>query len=672
MRILQLLFHNQNRNITQFLRFEQQDLFDHTIVYNPADSKPNLEVDLTEYDYIFYNNVDFAFEATAVVEAIRQMEAQQVDIAKLTLKNIDAITLYDFTTSDVRELFSSIIIKANAYPEQSLIAKYYLAQLESSHKLYIESNYIGRDLRNLWYKEDILYGFNDLIDHVPATTFAHCFIDDSAMIQYVERIFNHKSFEKDISQALQQRTFDSIRKLIAVCPGFKEEETSEMYLFYRLLEQHFDEEALNALILYRSESYWRKQVEHIEANYDVDHIDIRQSAAWKKTQKFRNVRGQVKKLARKVEKVGLKVLASQIKRDLKKPIWLISERTNTASDNSYFFFEYLRKHQNEVVAYYLIDKTATKALEKLLPLGHVVYLKSFKHKLMMLLADEYITSFTIEETIMPYHGKLYRELYQQELAEKQIISIQHGMIIHNIAPYLSKKDYLVDYITANSQYERQIICETLGYKPEEVLITGMARHDNLLKHRQFNDEILFMPTWQRGLQNLTVAQFLETEYYQKIKELVTDKRLVDYLEAHQLKLNILMHPQFEKYARYLTREHPLIQYLTTEQVDIPSMVASCKCLITDFSSVAVDFLFQQKNVIFYQYNKYASHHVASKTIQYRDIGQVVSDLDQFFEALHTISEHDFKLIEPYQDSYDKLFEVKSQTRKTLFETLKQL
>ncbi|RIL19771.1 hypothetical protein BUY99_11725, partial [Staphylococcus gallinarum] len=47
-------------------------------------------------------------------------------------------------------------------------------------------------------------------------------------------------------------------------------------------------------------------------------------------------------------------------------------------------------------------------------------------------------------------------------------------------------------------------------------------------------------------------------------------------------------------------------------IEIPNMIAKSKFLITDFSSVAVDFLFQQKNVIFYQYNKYVSHHVPSK------------------------------------------------------------
>lgn len=75
----------------------------------------------------------------------------------------------------------------------------------------------------------------------------------------------------------------------------------------------------------------------------------------------------------------------------------------------------------------------------------------------MLAADNYITSFTAEETLLPYNNQLYKHIYQQELAQKKIISIQHGMIIHNISPYLSKNNYLVNYITANNQFENKLL-----------------------------------------------------------------------------------------------------------------------------------------------------------------------------------------------------------------------
>ena len=41
-------------------------------------------------------------------------------------------------------------------------------------------------------------------------------------------------------------------------------------------------------------------------------------------------------------------------------------------------------------------------------------------------------------------------------------------------------------------------------------------------------------------------------------------------------------------------EHAEIEFCSMSDVEIPTAIAQSKFLITDFSSVAVDFLFQQK------------------------------------------------------------------------------
>ena len=47
-----------------------------------------------------------------------------------------------------------------------------------------------------------------------------------------------------------------------------------------------------------------------------------------------------------------------------KPIWLISERKDSASDNSYFLFKYLTQQCSEIKAYYILDKHARHAHAK--------------------------------------------------------------------------------------------------------------------------------------------------------------------------------------------------------------------------------------------------------------------------------------------------------------------
>ena len=62
----------------------------------------------------------------------------------------------------------------------------------------------------------------------------------------------------------------------------------------------------------------------------------------------------------------------------------------------------------------------------------------------------------------------------------------------------------------------------------------------------------------------------------------------------------------------------------------------------------------------------------SKQIQYRDIGQVVTTIEQVTEALQKLAANDFKLLPQYQIAYDKLFEVKHHINQTLVDTIKQL
>ncbi len=83
-------------------------------------------------------------------------------------------------------------------------------------------------------------------------------------------------------------------------------------------------------------------------------------------------------------------------------------------------------------------------------------------------------------------------------------------------------------------------------------------------------------------------------------------------------------------------------------------------------------MFQKKNVIFYQYNKDAFHHVSSKQIAYSDIGTIVVNIDEMLDSLQEIEKHDYNLLPNFIDSYEKLFEVKTNIRETIVENIKNL
>lgn len=643
----------------------------------------NRKINTRDYDYVYFRNPAYLVEKDTILKTAEKLRENKIQNAEFTFREVDQVDLSVLTTFNYKGLLSSSLIEVKDRQDIIFGDTFYKTKFEKKPKIYIQAHYAEQPLLSESSKlhidleklepYEVIHAINVLIETnyiYELKSNGKINMSDNEILKNIHSLISSDEFVKDIGKDIQYQVLVKIEQLLNIVDL---EENIENKLFFELVKKGYFDEALKEVAIFKSYSYWNNIEKDIENKYSVEFVDIRNSIAWKKTQKFRDFRINLKKKKYQIERHILEMIAKvNFRKD--KEIWLISERTNTASDNSYFLYKYLKEKQKEVDVYYLIDKKAHKAIDKLEPLGRksIIYLSTLKHKLMMIKADKLITSFTIEETMMPYNTKNYLEIYSDILERKDVVSIQHGMIINNVSPYLSKNSYWVDYITVNNKYEKDIIMNTLGFKDDEVFITGMARQDNLLKNSSMGNTVIFMPTWQRELQHLSPSQFVHSEYYLKIKELVNDKRMFNYLKNNRLVLKVLLHPQFNKYINLLNSNNPLIEFLSLESIDLPTLIAEAKFLITDFSSVSVDFLFQQKNILFYQYNKYALHHVPTEDIRYIDIGKVVTNLNDLFEALDSFSANDFKLLPVYQSSYEKLFEIKSDIRSHIFQTIKSL
>ncbi|QQT17443.1 CDP-glycerol glycerophosphotransferase family protein [Staphylococcus equorum] len=674
MEILLILFKTKNMNKNNFEKLANSSFFSDVIIIDEEFDRFTYQIEKS-YDFVLFANPNFEIKVEQVSNGMKKIKNSSVNVVQWTLRDVDSIKNNRYSFANYRDLFSPVLINLDSQISQISLQDYFNAISYIKEKAYIGTFYIGRDLRNKIYKEDLTNLTIALLNYSSEKSFLSIFQTETDLINFFDFIIDNQVFEKIISKDQQLKLLKLMNLKLKNIKGLQLKEKTNLHLVYRLIFEKYYDEALAALILFRSRRYWYHTLNRMKSILgDID-FDISQMEAWKKTQKLRNARIRMNEFVLYTEKFLLKCTANILHPFMNKQIWLITERKDSASDNSYFLFEYVNKNRRDIKTYYILEKNAEKAKNKVKQVGKVVNFSSIKHKLLMLLADKYITSFTIEETLLPYDTSVYKKIYKKELLKKIIISIQHGMIIHNISPYLSKSQYSIDYITANSQYEKDIIVETLGYNNDDVLITGMSRHDNLLDKSvatQYTKEVLFMPTWQRGLQNLTVSQFLESNFYKKIYSLLNNERLIQFLKREQLHLNVLMHPQFEKYVQYLKSNKEEITFLSMSDVEIPNMIAKSKFLITDFSSVAVDFLFQQKNVVFYQYNKYVSHHVPSKQIKYSDIGQIVTDLVELESALNNLRNNDYNLLPQYKNSYEKLFEVKENVRKNTVNTIMNL
>ncbi|WP_127531969.1 CDP-glycerol glycerophosphotransferase family protein [Paenibacillus kobensis] len=319
-----------------------------------------------------------------------------------------------------------------------------------------------------------------------------------------------------------------------------------------------------------------------------------------------------------------------------KEIWLIAERPSQAEDNGYEFFKYCRETYPNRNAFYVIDRNSPH-VDRVSQYGNVIYHSSWKHIIYMLAASKYISAWTTRESLIPSRA-FFNQLFGEQVASKMNICLQHGMIIHNISPYLHKELYGLNYIFCSSNKEKEIIKNTLGYRDEEIFVTGLSRFDQLRRSTVEKQQILVMPTWRRYLSKQDEQFFVQSDFYRMYDRLLNNTRLIALLKRYNYELIFYMHHNLQSFSGLFHSRSNLIKVMGPHDARVAELLRSSRLLVTDYSSVATDFLYMKKPVLFYQFDPYHNHHSEVEEIKYRDIGEVVQDDQALISGIEQVLE----------------------------------
>ncbi|MET0447556.1 MAG: hypothetical protein ABW004_04095, partial [Aeromicrobium sp.] len=83
---------------------------------------------------------------------------------------------------------------------------------------------------------------------------------------------------------------------------------------------------------------------------------------------------------------------------LGREIWLVGERADTARDNGYHLFTYLRRERPDVRAYYVLDPSSDR-FEELSRLGRVVRHSSWRHRVLMVHATVLANAYSVKHMV---------------------------------------------------------------------------------------------------------------------------------------------------------------------------------------------------------------------------------------------------------------------------------
>lgn len=277
-------------------------------------------------------------------------------------------------------------------------------------------------------------------------------------------------------------------------------------------------------------------------------------------------------------------------------VWVVGEKSYKAQDNGFHFFKYMRTHHPELPVYYIIEEDSNE-IQNVLPFGNVIYYKSPEHFKIMLQAD-YICTTHHPELIFPTNSVIYTKKIKATR-----VFLQHGVLgTKNLSNINGNqlKDFNVDLFITSSEREKQIVVRDLKFDSSQVAVTGLARFDNLFNPKvTTKNQVLIIPTWRDWLINIEQIEY--SEYLKRINQLLNSSNIKNIVNDGN-EVIFCLHPNMQPFIDSFN----VPSYITSIKqgdVDVQKLIQESKLMITDYSSVAFDFSFLNKPVIYYQFDK---------------------------------------------------------------------
>ena len=346
---------------------------------------------------------------------------------------------------------------------------------------------------------------------------------------------------------------------------------------------------------------------------------------------------------------------------LKHNIVIFEKFSNTAQDNSYYFFLYCMNElpeEKKKHIFYVIDKAspdyqAVKKYDR-----NVIQFMSLKHMIYALTMEACVST---DAKVHFYAWQSKPSRVFEEIMLKPEMFLQHGVTALKKVDRLFGKHSVnpMKWFVVTSKKEKDLVVKEFDYKPEFVPITGFTRWDVLHDKRDPEDRfILMMPTWRAWLEDATNEQFQESDYYKRYVELISKPELADLLRENGLYLVLYLHPKFAQYIEtFQSVKDELIRCVPFGQEPLNEIMMRAEMLVTDYSSVCWDMMFMNKPVVFYQFDRdtYLTAHGSYLDLEKDLPSDNTRDGDDVIRYMKDYIENGFQIKDEYREQVDSFY-----------------
>lgn len=330
---------------------------------------------------------------------------------------------------------------------------------------------------------------------------------------------------------------------------------------------------------------------------------------------------------------------------LKKNRWVLgASKGQNFNEGSKYLLEYINSFDSGIDAVWITQNKSIK--NQIRDRGHKCFLNTDIQGLLYILTSEVIISCTAFGMDINYcfrkknrkyvylvHGMPVKKIIYDQPARLNIpkSKLKH-YFFHKFVAGFKISD--LDLITSTSDYYTPFLKS--AFKSNAIEAIGLPRNDALLNPKYLEKEnwltevkdkfvITYMPT-HRDYGNGKVSPFL-FEHNELVKKFFEDNKIV---------LLIKNHPNMVSKIIDRKKTKSIIE-ISKMDLDAQKVIFHTDLLITDFSSVWIDYLLLKRPVLFYMYDNYEKEDNETYfDIRQANIGNICETEDELFNMIFNI------------------------------------
>ena len=169
---------------------------------------------------------------------------------------------------------------------------------------------------------------------------------------------------------------------------------------------------------------------------------------------------------------------------------------------------------------------------------------------------------------------------------------------------------------------------------------------------KLSKQIVIMPSWRENLHDMTPNYIKESEYFKHINSVINNEELIDICKKYDYKIIFKPHPLvYEFIDLFDTNNYVIIDENSTYQ----DLFRNSDLLITDYSSVAFDFSYMKKPIIYYQYAKDYNFDEGYFKYETMGFGEVIENEDELIKLIKNYIENNCEMKEIYKNRVDNFY-----------------